>query len=102
MGLKGIHSPNALKWQAGLSFCPCHRKEGQNEGMVVNHLCTMYYHLGLICALCHDFFATSADTIRWHASSCESLTMKNKDWEEKEESKGDTGDEDDRYLLEEI
>ena len=62
----------------------------------------MHYHLGLICALCWDFFTTSADTIRQHASSCEALTTKDKDQAEEEESKGNNGDEDDWYLLEEI
>ena len=70
--------------------------------MLVNHLCTMHYHLGLIGALCWDFFATSVDTIRWHTTSCESLTTKDKDWEEEEESQGNNGDDDDGYLLEEI
>ena len=40
MGLKGIHSPEALKCQTGLLFCPWCRKEGQNEGTMVNHLHT--------------------------------------------------------------
>ena len=48
MGPKGIHSPEALKHQAGLSFCPWCRKEGQNECTMVNHLHTRHYHLGLI------------------------------------------------------
>ena len=68
--------------------------------MVVYHLCTMHCCLGLICALCQDFFVTSVNTIRWHASSCEALPTKDKDQAEKEESKGNNGDEDDRYLLE--
>ena len=38
MGLKAIHSPEALHCQVGLSFCPQCRKEGKNEGMIVNHL----------------------------------------------------------------
>ena len=42
MGLQGIHAPKALKWQAGLSFYLWCGKEGQNEGTVVNHLCTRY------------------------------------------------------------
>ena len=41
------------------------------------------------------------DTMRWHASLCESLTMKDKAQQE-EESKGDNGNEDDGYLLKEI
>ena len=32
MGLWGIHSPEALKQQAGLSFCPWCGKKGQNQG----------------------------------------------------------------------
>ena len=70
--------------------------------MVANHLHTIHYHLGLICALCRDFFVMSVDTIRWHASSCEALTTRDIDWEEEEESEGNYGDENDGYLLEEI
>ena len=62
----------------------------------------MHYCLGLICALCWDFFITNVDTIRWHVSSCKALTMKDKDWAEEEESEGNNGNEDDEYLLEEI
>ena len=42
MGLKGIHSPEALKWCAGQLFCPWCGKEGQNESTVeiINVLCT--------------------------------------------------------------
>ena len=52
MGLKGIHSPEALKHQGGLCFCPWCGKEGQNEGTVVYHLCTGHYCLGLVCKRC--------------------------------------------------
>ena len=38
MGLEGIHSPEALQWCSRLSLFLWCRKEGQNEGMVVNHL----------------------------------------------------------------
>ena len=34
MGLRGIHSSEALRWQGGLSFCLWCGKEGQNEGTV--------------------------------------------------------------------
>ena len=37
MGLKGVHSPEALHWQGGHSFCPWCKKKGQNEGTVMNH-----------------------------------------------------------------
>ena len=62
----------------------------------------MHYCLGLICAVCQDYFAISLDTMGWHLSLCKSLTMKDKAWEEEEESEGDNSDDDDGYLLEEI
>ena len=84
MGLKGIHSPKALH-QGSCSFCPfwC-EKEGQNEGMVVNHLQTMHYHLGLVCTLCIDFFTTSTDAMRWHTHICKSIAAEDNDCKEKE------------------
>ena len=54
MGLEGIHLPKALQWQSSLSFCLWCGKEGQNEEIVVNHLWTIHYHLGLICTSCLD------------------------------------------------
>ena len=65
MGLNGIHSPEALKCQAGLSFCPWCRKEGQNEGTMVNYLCTGHYHLWLVCKRCLQHCMTSSDRM-WH------------------------------------
>ena len=101
IGLKGIHSLEALHQQAGCSFCPWCRKEGQNEGTVVNHLRTVHYHLGLVCALCMDFFTTS--TMRWLIHTCKSMATKDKDCKEEEESENDDdGDEDNSYLLEEV
>ena len=38
MGLMGIHDPDALCHFSGITYCPWCRKEGQNEGTVVNHL----------------------------------------------------------------
>ena len=38
MGLTGIHNPDALCHFGGITYCPWCRKEGQNEGTVVNHL----------------------------------------------------------------
>ena len=71
--------------------------------MVINHLWPMHYHLGLVCALCMDFFTTSMDTMRWHIHACKTMGTKDKDWEEEEESENDDdSDEDDGYLLEEI
>ena len=85
MGFKGIHSPKALWWQSGLTFCPWCRKEGQNEGTVVNHLQTTHYHLGLICACCLDYFTTSADTMHQHAQLCKSMAASDDD-DDREES----------------
>ena len=42
MGLVGIHNPDVLCHFSGISYCPWSRKEGQNEGTVVNHLRTMH------------------------------------------------------------
>ena len=53
MELEGIHDPDALHHFAGFTNCPCCGKEGQNEGMVVNHLRTTHYRLGLMCDKCH-------------------------------------------------
>ena len=103
MGLKGIHSSEALHQWGSSSYCPWCRKEGQDEGMVVNHLMTMHYHLGLVCILCMDIFATSTDTMRQHMCICKSMAAKDRDQEEEEESDIDNnGDEDNSYLLEEI
>ena len=66
MGLKGIHYPEALKWQAGLSFCLWCGKEGQNEGTVVIHLRTSHYCLGLVCSWCLEYFITSTNTMHCH------------------------------------
>ena len=63
MALEGIHSPKALQWQSGLAFCLWCVKESQNIGIVVNHLWTTHYHLGLICVHCLDYFTTSTDTM---------------------------------------
>ena len=53
--------------------------------------------------MCLDSFATSADTMRWHVHICKFVAVKDRDWEEEEESDiDDNSDEDDGYLLEEI
>ena len=77
MGLAGIHLLKALQWQSSLTFCLWCGKEGQNEGTVVNHLQTMHYHLGLICAHCLDYFTTSADAMWQHAQLCKSMAAGN-------------------------
>ena len=70
MVLKGIHSSEALKQQDGLLFCPWCRKEGQNEGTMVNHLCTRHYHLRLVCKRCLQHFMTSSDRMQHHLQGC--------------------------------
>ena len=72
MGLKGIHCPEVLKHQAGLSFCPWCGKEGQNEGNMVIHLCTGYYCLRLVCERCLHHFTTSSDRMQHHLQGCQS------------------------------
>ena len=74
--------------------------EGQNEGTMVNHLCTVHYHLGLVCALCLACFTTSADTTRKHRTCC--MDMATGDWEEEETSEKDNSSEDDGYLPQEV
>ena len=75
MGLKGIHSPEALKCITGLSFCPWCRKEGQNEGTMLNHLHTRHYCLRLICKQCLLYLMTSFDAMWHHAQGSQSTCV---------------------------
>ena len=70
MGLKGIHHPNALCHHAGLSYCPWCGKEGQNEGIVLNHLQTVHYRLGLVCSRCLHIPATTSEAMQHHSQGC--------------------------------
>ena len=103
MGLKGIHSSKALQWWGGLTFCHWSGKEGQNEGMVMNHLQTTHYHLGLICTYCLDYFTTIAESMHHHAHVCKTTTASNDDdyREEKDYKDDDNSDEDDEFEFEE-
>ena len=67
IGLVGIHNPDALHHFGGITYCPWCRKEGQNEGTVVNHLWTMHYRLGLVCDRCYDWLPTMSDTLHHHS-----------------------------------
>ena len=49
MGLTNIHHPDAHHHFNGVTYCPWCRKEGQNEGMIVNCLQMTHYKLGLVC-----------------------------------------------------
>ena len=66
MGLMGIHDPIALWHYAGYTYCPWYRKEGQNEGTVVNHLKTTHYRLGLVCDQCFGCPSVTSDSLCWH------------------------------------
>ena len=103
MGLEGIHSSEALQWQGGLTFCPWCSNEGQNEGTVVNHLQTMHYHPGLICAHCLDYFTTSAETMHHHAHVCKPTAASNNDNDREEEDYEDNGNssEDEKFKFKE-
>ena len=93
MGLKGIHSPKALRWQSGLSFCPWCGNEGQNEGTVVNHLRTSHYHLGLICDQCLEYLMMSAYTMHCHLQLCKpALASVEEDDNEDQEGESDIDD----------
>ena len=66
MGLMGIHDPDALQCYAGYTYCPWCRKEGQNEGTVVNHLRTTHYRLGLVCNWCFGCPSVMLDSLCQH------------------------------------
>ena len=66
MGLVGIHDPDALQHFARFTYCPWCGKEGQNEGMVVKHLRTTHYRLGLVCDKCHGCQTTTCNTLHCH------------------------------------
>ena len=57
MGLMGIHDPDAR-----FTYCLWCGKEGQNEGMVVNHLRTTHYKLSLVCDKCYGCPTIKSDT----------------------------------------
>ena len=63
MGLMGIHDLDALCHFSGITHCPWCGKEGQNEGTMVNHLCTVHYRLGLVCKRYHDCPSIMGDTL---------------------------------------
>ena len=66
MGLMGIHDPYALCHFGSVTYCPWCRKEGQNEGTVVNHLHTTHYRLGLVCDRCYSCPSIMSDTLCHH------------------------------------
>ena len=66
MGLMGIHDPDALHHYGSITYCPWCRKEGQNEGTVVNHLQIIHHRLGLVCNRCYGCPSTMSDTLCHH------------------------------------
>ena len=66
MGLKRIHNPNAFWHFARYTYCPWCRKDGQNEGTIINHLRTVHYKLGLICDQCFCCPMVTLDTLCRH------------------------------------
>ena len=75
MGLKGIHYPETLHCHVGLSYYPWCRKEGQNEGTIVNHLWTTHYKLGLVYSRCLCCPVITSEAIQHYGPSCECLSM---------------------------
>ena len=67
MGLVGIHDPDFLHHFGSVTYCPWCRKEGQNEGAMVNNLWTVHYRLGLVCNRCYDCLSTMSDTLCCHS-----------------------------------
>ena len=66
MGLMGIHDLDALWHYAGYTYCHWCSKEGQSEGLVVNHLRTTHYRLGLVCNRCFGCPSTMSDSLCQH------------------------------------
>ena len=66
MELMDIHYPDALCHFNGLTYCPWCRKEGQNEGTIVNHLQTAHYKLGLMCKKCFSYPFIMSEAIQCH------------------------------------
>ena len=65
MGLTGIHHPDPLHHFNGVIHCPWCRKEGQNEGTIINHLQMTHYKLGLVCEKCFHCSLVTSEAI-WH------------------------------------
>ena len=66
MELMGIHNLDALCHFNGLNHCPWCRKEGHNEGTIVNHLQTVHYKLGLVCEKCFSCPPITLKAIHHH------------------------------------
>ena len=65
MGLTNIHHPDTIHHFNGVTHCLWCRKEGQNEGIIINHLQTVHYKLGLACEKCFCCPLVTSKAI-WH------------------------------------
>ena len=75
MGLMNIHHLDALCHFNGVTHCLWCRKEGQNEGMIINHLQMMHYELGLVCEKCFHCSSVKSEAIWCHGwKSCQPST----------------------------
>ena len=70
MGLEGIHHLDAICHFAGVTFCPCCGKEGQNKGTIINHLQMKHYKLGLLCEKCLWCPTITLEAIQHHSWGC--------------------------------
>ena len=66
MGQMGIHDSDTLCHFGSITYCPWCRKEGQNEGTIVNHLQTIHCRLGQVCNRCNSCPSTTSDTLHCH------------------------------------
>ena len=75
MGLTNIHHPDTLCHFNRVTHCLWCRKEGQNEGMIINHLQIMPCKLGLVCKKCFCCPSVTSEAI-WHhgQKSCQPST----------------------------
>ena len=75
MGLTSIHHLDALCHFNRVTHCLWCRKEGQNEGTVINHFQMMHYKLGLVCKKCFCCPSVTSEAI-WHHGwkSCQPST----------------------------
>ena len=72
MGLTSIHHPDTLHHFNGVTHCLWCGKEGQNEGIIVNHLQMMHYKLGLVCEKCFCYPSVTSEAILCHSwKSCQ-------------------------------
>ena len=66
IGLTNINHPDALCHFNGVTHCPWCRKEGQNEGTILNHLHTTHYKLGLVGKKCFCCPSVTSKAIQYH------------------------------------